>query len=175
MATQYLTLIGPPAIATLLSGWLRDAKLPKWLDTLIAFLIVLIVALIWALFAGKLVGDLPADTVVIAAYVAALIAGPMAALHAFLVVKFPSPIGAFFSDVLHPVKDEEPTPIITVVPRSITLPTTATLVQRNSLLSSDPTWRPTVAAPPTTDAVPVASPATLSMPEQGQASPPPTP
>src|SRR5579859_2646115 len=89
---QTLTIIGPPAIALALSGWLRDARLPAWLDTTISLIVVLLVAFLWALITGKLVGDLPADTIIIAAYTAALIAGPMAALHAYLIVKWPSPI-----------------------------------------------------------------------------------
>lgn len=205
MTTQYLTLIGPPAIALAISGWLRDAKLPKWIDTLIAFLIVLIVAFLWALFAGKLAGDLPADTVIIAAYVAALIAGPMAALHAFLVVKLPSPF-SMIMDALRPFEIEEqptPTPPATIAPRiplpislPISLPTTPALVQRSSLLADDPAWRPTVPVTPAPDATPVpivptqtgsehdtgpmpvvssATPAAQSTPEQGQASPPSAP
>jgi hypothetical protein len=194
MAIQYLTLIGPPAIATFLSGWLRDAKLPKWLDTIIAFLVVLITAFVWAILAGKLVGDLPADTVVIAAYVAALVAGPMAALHAFLVVSLPSPF-SIIMDALRPFEvEEEPTPPATIASRipRITLPTTPALVERSSLLTSDPTWRATVAAPPDTtpaQAVPATSTSTGSehdtgpmpvvatqpTPEQGQAQPPSAP
>jgi hypothetical protein len=91
---HYITLIGPPAIAMFLSGWLRDSRLPKWFDTTIAFLVVVLTAWVWALLAGKLAGDLPADTVIIAGYVAALIAGPMAPLHAWLNVKLPSPFSA---------------------------------------------------------------------------------
>lgn len=204
MTTQYLTIIGPPAIAMFLSGWLRDTKLPKWLDTLIAFLVVLITALVWALIAGKLVGDLPADTVVIAAYVASLIAGPMAALHAYLVVNLPSPF-SIIAEALRPFEvEEEPTPPATIAPRTprISLPTTPALVGRNSLLASDPTWRPTVpmipvspapdvapvqaASTPTssesteheTGPMPVVSasaPAPQPTPEQGQASPPSAP
>jgi hypothetical protein len=188
MTTQYLTIIGPPAIALFISGWLRDAKIPKWVDTIIAFLVVLITAWLWALFAGKLVGDLPADTVVIAAYTAALIAGPMAALHQWLTVKWPSPFSAFMS-ALSPYVPETPATVSPrFAPRSITLPTTSELVQRNSLLSNDPTWRPTVAVAPLPDAAPTlksTEPITAPVPavtapepttpDQGQAAPPATP
>lgn len=157
MTTQYLTIVGPPAIALFISGWLRDAKLPKWLDTIIAFLVVLLTAFLWELFAGRLVGDLPADTVVIAAYTAALIAGPMAALHAYLTLNWPSPFSAFMNALSPYVPDAAPPATVLpprLAPRSITLPTTPALVERNSLLSNDPTWRPTVAMSPAPDATP---------------------
>ena len=107
MTAQALTLIGPPAIALAISGWLQDARLPRWLDALIALLGVLLTAFGWSLIADKLTDDIVANIVIIAAYSAALIAGPMATLHEWLVVQLPSPFGAILHATSHVPSEEK--------------------------------------------------------------------
>ena len=82
-----------PLIATVLSGWLSQDRLPRAANALIALIALIGTALLCAFLAGNFTGNAQASLLAVLGYVALLMNGDLRVLYQFLVA-LPGPLAA---------------------------------------------------------------------------------
>jgi len=108
-----------PLIATMLSSWLSQDRLPRFANALIALVALVMTALVCAVLAGNFTGNQQASLLAVLGYVAILMSGDLRVLYQFLVAT-PGPLAA----ALAPPQPLAPSPISTAKtpPQPISFP-----------------------------------------------------
>ena len=124
-----------PLLATMVSSWLSQDRLPRFANALIALVALVMTALVCAVLAGNFTGNQQASLLAILGYVAILMHGDLHVLYQFLVAA-PGPLAAALAPP--PPLAAPPAPTAKTPPQPISFPSSPQPPQGGSVIRVPP-------------------------------------